>query len=237
LLPLYSPRNRMKGALVSLFDDRRMDAHSTRDEGRSLFARATGNEASALLSRVGRPNVLSLMLMLAAANATHSRRFLHYDATATAPSKGKRTNRSNSGAAPSPVSPLGHCAVRYMPVADRITEVRLEHQRRAELEKMARFDGEGRSGGGAGSSAESLPTPTPFSEPDPKEAAEEAAFQRMQRTIRGMAGLTNFKGYVSRRIPSHSSLLVSAVVLLTSSCVAVCVCVFSFFVVRPSRFF
>lgn len=183
LLPLYSPRNALKRTLVDLFDDRRMDAHSTLNDPRaSLFSGGGNGRATAaaadLESRVGKPNVLSLMLLLAHSNATSSQRFVRYDATATA------APATTAGAAR--VSPLAHCRVVYLPVADRLDELRAERRQRLEATQArlaAELDGDA-----------ALPA---LSAHD-REQLEFASYE-LERAASAreasMAGLTNFKGF------------------------------------------
>lgn len=188
LLPLYSPRNSLKRTLVDLFDDRRMDAHSTLNDPRaSLFSgsgRATAAAAD-LESRVGKPNVLSLMLLLAHSNATSTQRFVRYDATATAAtsSNDQRASPAAPAAAAGRVSPLSHCRVVYLPVADRLAELRAERRQRLEA-TQARLASE--LDGDAALNAHD------------RDLAEFASYELEHSAAAreaSMAGLTNFKGF------------------------------------------
>lgn len=98
LLPLYSQHNSLKADIVQLFD-RRVD--QTRSiQSTSLFAATAGQDAATLASVVGRPNVLSLMLMLSFESSEGTRRFMQVD----------EAHRS----------PLAHCKVTYVSVTERL---------------------------------------------------------------------------------------------------------------------
>lgn len=196
LLALYSPQNRLKSSLIQLFDDRRLAAHSTRSG--SIFAPGgggrLGGEQGALESRVGKPNVLSLMLVMATANATHSQRWLRYDSDAAA------------ATANAPPSPLSHCAIRYAPVPSRLDALRTETQARAQLDLERRLlDSDPSSGGPHG---HLLRRPVSVQDRAWSEAQVEAT---LELAMERMAGLTNFKGHVSRELARCTMIFASFV--------------------------